>query len=333
MKADPDLVPVLKKPIRLFARRPLVYACVLICVALAANVYRIRTGTLFACQADAYSSDRYIAYCNGKNYGDYEHGAFYFDLEASAENSAKMADVLFLGNSRLQVALSNTISSHWFSSVNTRYYLLGFSYDTNVLLAERLLPKISPQAKVYVINIDNFFSRHETPPLVTVFHDPKARERYESKRFWQSIHEPICKRTSWLCGNGAVVFRSRDTGAYIKRDPNPRPAPVSADQSIDQDSLKNETAAAINFVSHLPVERQCVILTMVPTVDAKIAKANAIARALGEDLVAPEVSPDLLTYDGSHLDRSSAERWSQAFFQMAGPRIRSCLEQRHAKRS
>ena len=80
MKADFDLARRSGSE-RFFARRPLVYACLIIGVALVANLYRIRTHTIFACQADAYSSDRYIAYCNGANYGDYEHGAFHFDLE------------------------------------------------------------------------------------------------------------------------------------------------------------------------------------------------------------------------------------------------------------
>jgi hypothetical protein len=331
MKADADLR-TLKKPKVLFARRPLIYACLIIGVTLIANLSRIRTHTIFACQADGYSSDRYIAYCNGKNYGDYEHGAFYFDLEPAAKNNAKTADVLFLGNSRLQVALSTATSIHWFSSIAASYYLLGFGYNGNAIFTERILQRVRPKAKVYIINIDNFFDRYETPPAAAVFHDPKAQERYESKRFWQSIHEPVCKRIPWLCGNGAVVFRSRDTGAYIKRDPI-RAAPVSADESINQDVLKSETAAAIDFVSHLPVERECILVTMVPTVDTKIAKANAIARALGEDLLAPELSTDLITYDGSHLDRVSSERWSEEFFRLAGPRIRSCLEGKGTKGS
>jgi hypothetical protein len=49
----------------------------------------------------------------------------------------------------------------------------------------------------------------------------------------------------------------------------------------------------------------------------------AIAEKLGHDLLAPGVE-DLSTYDGSHLDEASAERWSAAFLREAGPRIQSC---------
>jgi len=93
------------------------------------------------------------------------------------------------------------------------------------------------------------------------------------------------------------------------------------------DVVSNNEATAMNFLSHLTVRRECVILTNVPTVETKIGNVNAIAKAIGVDLVTPEIPTELKTYDESHLDQPSAERWSQAFFQMASSRIRSCLEE------
>jgi hypothetical protein len=40
----------------------------------------------------------------------------------------------------------------------------------------------------------------------------------------------------------------------------------------------------------------------------------------------------LLTFDGTQMEKMSAERWSRAFFQAAGPKIRSCLEGQQASR-
>jgi hypothetical protein len=51
----------------------------------------------------------------------------------------------------------------------------------------------------------------------------------------------------------------------------------------------------------------------------------AIAAKLGHDLLAPQID-GLLTFDGSHLDEASAERWSAAFLREAGPRIRRCVD-------
>ncbi len=195
-----------------------------------------------------------------------------------------------------------------------------------MIFADEILCRIHPHAKVYVINVDNFFDRFETPPVKTILHDPEAQNRYETKRLWQRIHEPVCKRFPAICGNSLVIFRSRGTGAYTRRAIKQQITPVSYDQVISQDVVKNYTASAIDFLSHLPVGRKCVILTMVPTVGTKTGNVNAIAAALGDDLITPDIPAGLQTFDGSHLDQASAERWSQAFFEAAGSRIRSCLE-------
>jgi hypothetical protein len=287
---------------------------------------------IFACQADGYTADRYLAACNATQYGDYEHGAFWFDLEPAAQNFAKNADVLFLGSSRLQMALSTPATVNWFAAASARYYLLGFAEYANMIMADAMLRKIRPRAKVYVINVDDFFETSETPPVKKILHDPKAREQYEEKRLWQRVHEPICKTVPAVCGDHFAIFRSRETGAYMYattwqhgspyRDST---APVSYDEAVDRQALNRNTAAGVEFLSRLAVRRECVILTMVPTVETKIGNATALAMALGVDLVSPELKGELRTLDGSHLDQPSAERWSQAFFQAAGSRIRSCL--------
>jgi hypothetical protein len=330
MKSSSDSPMTFKKHEGLFASRPTIYIFVILGVILITSVYKFRTDTIFACQADGYNGDRYIAYCNGAHYGDYEHGAFLFGLEPSAQNFAKNADVLFLGNSRLQVAFSTTATVDWFSAVLARYYLLGFSYGENVIFAEELLRKILPKGRVYIINVDDFFERTETPPVKTVFHDPDARDRYKGKRFWQRIHEPICKRFPVLCGTDIVIFRSRETGAYIRRTPKQIINTVSYDWGVDENVVSSNVAAATDFLLHLTVERKCVILTNVPSVETKIGNITTIAKALGADLVTPEISTELHTYDGVHLDQPSAEHWSQAFFQAANSRIRSCLNQQGA---
>src|SRR5580658_2928019 len=202
------------KTLSIFAMQPLNYIFFVLFTVFATLIYQLRIETIFACQATMYSADRYIASCNGTHYADYEHGAFAFELEPEAENFARDADVLFLGNSRLQFAFSNSATGDWFSRASARYYLLGFTYYENMVFAEELLRKIRPRAKVYVINVDDFFDRTETPPAKTILHDPTARTRYETKRLWQHIHEPLCRVFPVVCGRQFAIFRSRETGAY-----------------------------------------------------------------------------------------------------------------------
>ena len=90
------------------------YIGIVLLAALASYAFWLKTRSIFACQAPGYSADRYLAYCGGGNYADFEHGAFYFNLEPPALDYARDADVLVLGNSRLQVALSNDATADWF---------------------------------------------------------------------------------------------------------------------------------------------------------------------------------------------------------------------------
>jgi hypothetical protein len=317
----------LSKPKRygFLACGPTIYILIVLAGALATYAYKVRVNGIFSCQANGYSSDRYLDYCQAGNYADYEHGAFWFNLEPLAENFAKSAGVMFLGDSRLQLGFSTSATAQWFSSASARYYLLGFGYGGNVAFAEELLHKLKPQAKVYVITVD-FFERSETPPAKEVMHDPTAPYRYKVKRLWQLAHEPLCKRLPVLCGNHYVVFRSRETGAYHVSEFNKfKSGPVAYDHVTNLEIVKKYEASAMDFLSHLSVTKECIILTMVPTVEANVETAHAVAKSLGIELVAPELG-GLQTADGSHLDFSSAERWSQAFFEAAGPQIRKCLD-------
>jgi hypothetical protein len=313
----------------LFAHRLVIYICVLLVASIGAWGYGIRTHGIFACPADGYGADRYVANCNVSNYADYEHGAFQFNLEPSVQDAVRNADVLFLGNSRLQIAFSTVPTEQWFSANSGRYYLMGFGDFGNSLFEGRLLRRIHPQAGVYIIDVDDFFEQSETPEVKTVLHDPNARNEYEAKRLWQYVHKRICGAFAALCGHQLVFFRSRETGAYFQEGRWGHAMPVSYDPIVNQKLANASIATAVEFLSRF-TQKKCVILTMVPTVGTQIGTAKAIASGVGLKLVTPGGVEGLQTYDGSHLDQPSAQRWAQAFFRVAGPDIRSCLNNRNA---
>ena len=66
------------------------------------------------------------------------------------------------------------------------------------------------------------------------------------------------------------------------------------------------------------------ILTYIPSTENNRSLADAIASALGMEMLAPQ-GEGLQTIDGSHLDRDSAEKFTTAFFEIAGPRLQQCL--------
>jgi hypothetical protein len=303
------------------------YNFIIAAALLVGFMANIRIDSLFSCQANGYRPDRFVANCNVPGYGEYEHGAFWFGLEPSALNFAANANVLFLGSSRMEWALSTGAVHNWFSSASISYYLLGFAQFENAYFAKPLLRKMQPKAAVYVIDIESFFAQYESPAARTVMREDNAYFWYEVKALWQLPHKAICMRVPQICGHQYVIFRSRETGAYYDEDA-PRLAglskPVSYDQQFDPSRIRKELPSAIDFLSGLPARRECVILTMVPTVGAKSGAANALAMELGMSLVAPRLD-GIQTFDGSHLDSESAERWSEAFLQLVGRQIRQCL--------
>ena len=310
----------------LFIGRPTIYILLLLGACASSYLYKLRVDNIFSCQASGYTSDRYLAYCDATTYGDYDHGAFWFDLEPAAEMSAANADIIFLGNSRMQFAFSTTATTRWLASA--RYYLLGFLGSENSIFARALLHKLQPKAKVYVIAIDDFFEPSERPIAKTVLHAGAGRPRYEVKRVLQFVHKAICMKLNTICGDGVVVFRSRQTGAFNMPQTSKFKGlarPVSYDQQIDEHAIDDAIAIGRAFLSELPVKPECVIFTAIPTVGTKLRVANAIASGLGKMLVVPEYLDGLQTIEGVHLDRASAERWSEAFFRTAGPQIQKCL--------
>lgn len=309
---------------------PALYIVMIVGAVIATSLYVLRFEGIFACQADGYTSDRYLAECTAAHYGNYEHGAHWFGLEPEAVDAVRHAQVLFLGDSRVQVGFSTRATADWFAGPSAKYYLLGFGSGENMIFADKLLHKLKPTAKVYVINAETFFEQWLTRPMQEVTQDPQARKWYETKRKWQIPHKLICGHVPELCGHNFAVYRSLSTGAYeIKgifdadgqRFRNKR---VTFDESIDREKAKQFVETASEFLSRLPVNRECVILTAVPHVGTKIGTSKALADALGMKLIAPELD-GLEIFDSSHLDKVSAQRWSAAFYAAAGPKIQKCL--------
>jgi hypothetical protein len=300
------------------------YIAVVILAALAAYVYLLRTEGIFSCPATGYSKDTYLAYCGAPQYGDYDHGALWLGLEPGIQQSPATADVLFLGNSRMQFGLSSDTTDQWFASAQATYFLMGFAYWENYNFEWPLLKRLKVRPKVYVVNMDLFFNTLQTPPALSVMHDADVYAHYRRKRLWQISHRVVCARTAAACGNNEAFYRSIQTGAYLRKGGDVGRFPVSYDSSIDPKIAADYIKRGREFFASIPVDRKCVLITLVPSLGTKAGTTRAIADALGIELIAPQIA-DLTMFDHSHLDRPSAERWSRAFFEAAGPKIRQCL--------
>ena len=93
--------------------------------------------------------ETYLAECNKPHFGDYEHGAFYYDLEPGLASSLKSADVLFVGSSESQIGFSTNSTRHFFQQRGVRYYLMGFGYNEGNAFAADLIERYGLRPKVH----------------------------------------------------------------------------------------------------------------------------------------------------------------------------------------
>lgn len=304
---------------------PTLYFLLLFLVLAVAYAVHLRRDGIFACPADGYGNDRYLGYCQAAAYGDYDHGAFWFGLEPEIREAAAAADVLFLGSSRLLFGFSTAALQRWFDEAGFRYFLLGFSHGENISFVAPLLRHLKPRARAYVINIDGFFDRRLSDPARTVMQEPDARDRYGVKRAWQMPHRLLCGWLPALCGNAVSFYRARDTGAWrLAGTEGLVASDVEAEAPPDLARVATEQAPGEAFIAGLGVDRRCVFLTYLPPRENERATAAALAARLGLGLISPKLD-GLRTFDGSHLDPESAERFVGAFLEQAGQRLSECL--------
>jgi hypothetical protein len=312
-------------------QRSRLYVLLIVFASAAGFAYGVRDKGIFACQAVDPASDRYLGICNVDNYGDYDHGAFWYSLEPAAVEAAARAEVLFIGNSRLQFGLSAPELDGWFVRKSIDYYLLGFSHNENYLFFDPLLEKLNPQASLIILNVDNFFEDRLSGPADTLMHSSDALNRYRQKRLWQRIHRRICWPAKFICGHDLSFIRSRENGTWIFKGDDlldimaTRDRSVSYDSAVDQETVLRNVARARDFFDQFSLEPGCIVLTNLPKSAISTGTAEAIAVLLGLPLVAPTIS-GLHTFDLSHLDPESASRWSSEFIRLLGPHVEKCVD-------
>lgn len=305
------------------------YLVLLLGAALAGYVYTLRTQGIFACPASGYANGQYLAYCQAAQYGDYDHGAFWFSLEPGIRDCVAHTEVLLLGNSRVQFGFTTGITEAFMQALPARYFLLGFAYWENYTFERALLRQIEPRPSVVIINVDDYFETHETDVARAVMRDDALRGHYRIKRLWQWPHHWLCSPFPALCGGNEAFYRSLETGGYHRFAAKWGHYEVSYDPAVDGKVLAAYVPRAKQFLDSLPVPRSCVLMTIVPSSKTHLGTARALAASLGVQFIAP-TPRDLTTFDSSHLNPDSARRWSRAFFADAGTPIRRCLADRHS---
>lgn len=281
------------------------------------------------CDGNQSADDAYMAYCLDREYGDFEHEAFYFGLNNTGRALAE-TQVLFLGNSKLQYAFSRRNVAPFFEERNARFFVMGFGHGEQSRFPELVLQRHPARPAIAVINVDPFFTDGITEPAAFPVQHPIAG--YVDAVFKSVMQMPrawICR--DWpsplLCDGQPAMMRSEITGqwnvAEFRPDPDlpypTQPVVPVGDEALRQWLVRAKIIAP-KFLKTL--KARCVVFTAVPS-DAGTVYAQLLAAQLGVRFINPEVG-GLTTIDRIHLDGRSAIAWSDAFLRELDSVGREC---------
>lgn len=305
----------------------------LVATLILAALFKFSFTSSAGCDAFGGGTGKFMAYCDVDTHGHYDHAAYLFDLEEGLINHVRQANLIFLGSSRPQMAFSTTsLTDFVIHHPAIRPYLLSFGHDEQDLFSAAVLDRIKPTPALVVISADPFFAQVSSPHARQLLnHRGLEENNARIKKFWHRISEAACDGQlpmvgRLICGSYNTVYRSVQDGRWIWHNERLGTIPVSelSPSSGDDAAIKAYASNAEAFLSRLPVDRRCVVLTYIPTTKGKPFIAEGIAARLGTPFIAPQLT-SLTTSDGSHLDTASSERWSKAFLTELEPILASCL--------
>ncbi len=197
------------------------------------------------CQSTGYANDHFLAYCDSQRYADYEHGALFYGLERSAIDSIRGAEVLFIGNSKLQAAFSTKAVRDYFNSINARFFVMGFGYGDESTFSLAVLRKWGASPKVLVINADPFFSEKLSQPARDALEGrPGFLWRLVLKLMFQRVHRAVCLVGSYVCPESdPSIFRSARDGEWNWIGPYVKEKSVPIDRPAQTTMTQEELAA------------------------------------------------------------------------------------------
>jgi hypothetical protein len=311
------------------ARHYLVAACASFVVLSPIAFFLSHPIWAFACRPSL-TDEEIVAYCHSRQYGDYEHAAYFLNLEPALVDRFRQAEILFFGNSRLQFGLARPVAQAALAQYGTRVHSAAFSHNEAEPFATALVNQFHPRPRAVVINVDPFFSDQLSPVARAVLaNSPMNTAAYRIKREMMYLQRRVCRSrpsNNWPCdGNAQVVIR-KPNGSwsvdYLNADGK---EPFTENENRYLNLLASSEKKAEKFLDLLGTNRSCVIFTSIPSPGSTRTLARNLAARLHVRYVAPALA-GLATIDGTHLDHASANQWADAFFTEAGPLLRNCID-------
>ena len=283
---------------------------------------------------------QFLAYGQTKFFGDYEHGALYWGLEPSVHDAIRKAKVVIVGSSHPQLGFSTKATRAYFADLGVSYYNLAMGYAEQEVFPAHLLSRIGAHPKVVIIDVDGIFQGFASAPALDVMDGRISTfNTYLLKAAFVRFQRYLCPWMESLCSQTYIsIYRSVSDGASnipenadgtwlpttaaipVVRNAKPELSPQTSD-------LAAQLVHARRFMDAVGLEKRCMIMTWVP--EALGLGRDTHGAKLAHHLEVPFINPaleGLASYDSSHLNRVSAERWSAAALREMTPIIKSCIQ-------
>jgi len=253
----------------------------------------------------------YLAFDGGPQLDDY---VLYYGLGPSIAH-ARAADMLILGNSRVQFAFPDDALRTFEATHGVTIFSLGFGYVEGYSLPLDIIRKFDLRPKLVLVNVDDFFVDHESEFARVV----RSSGRWGAvKTLWGANASarllPVFTRVfpSFVTRyDDAYLLRSSTTGAWL---PVGWPhADVPYARTTFRGGIQRYLPPALRFRDEMRRRGTAIVLTCVPAADEWCASTFVwvLAARLGCSFVLPRVS-GLTLGDRSHLSTASAQRFAAA---------------------
>ena len=287
------------------------------------------------CNPEGYARGDFMTACGGIKVDRYAFGSIYLGSQKNAVKNAKTADVIIFGNSRTMRSFSTDAMDNYFKSKGLTYVIFAVE-GASFASAQHTVNKLGLKPKIVMTNTEILYSNVVGAAFGDLVYFPdKYKTRFDFFHAAQSVQKWACqsgikKLEDYYCsGRTRAGWRSAVTGRFkweLVADPEKNVLIAPRTENNPPDSRLNTVLPnAQEFLGNSNFKKSCHVLYMVNSPSSEPNLQAALANQVG---ALPVYTPmgDLETYDNSHLDRPTSERWGESFVKDLDPVLDRCLD-------
>ena len=278
-----------------------------------------------------YDTGEYMTSCVTIDETRFRSGAIVMGAQKESVEALREVDVIVLGNSRTLRSFSTDAIDNYFKSRGMTYFVMateGSSYRGALFNLASL--DINP--KILLVNNEIFASDAMPDAFEELIRYPdKYRTRFAVFDAAQDFQKFVCAREVpvlediYCNGTESSFWRSHTNGQIANAlVAKPEQNTVFRIQQGGEGLSADYTRRALTFFDELDAGAPCPILYIVDSPRGQPKLLETVGSQTGLQTVHTSLS-GLASYDNSHLDRPTSERWAEAFVELLDPAIENCL--------